>query len=90
MNLLLDTHILLWWLDGASAISREARAVIGDESNTSYISAASVWEVVIKKALGKLDAPDDLQKAIDDCRFMSLPITVAHAAGGAFAPQSTS
>jgi PIN domain nuclease of toxin-antitoxin system len=81
MNLLLDTHILLWWLDDPTLISSEAQTLIREETNIIYVSSASVWEIVIKKALGKLDAPDNLPEMIDVCRFTPLPITVAHAMG---------
>lgn len=79
MTLLLDTHVLLWWLDDPKRLSRAARRAIQDGSNPVYISAAVAWEITIKKALGKLDAPDDLEDAIEANRFLSLPITIPHA-----------
>lgn len=79
MNLLLDTHVFLWWLDNPRQLSSEARAAIGDGRNTVYVSAASIWEMMIKKALGKLDAPDDVEAAMTANRFLSLPLTMAHA-----------
>jgi PIN domain nuclease of toxin-antitoxin system len=78
MTLLLDTHALLWWLDDPKQLSRQARAVIQDGKNPVYISAAVVWEIAIKKALGKLDAPDDLEEMIEANRFLRLPITIPH------------
>ncbi len=88
MRLLLDTHALLWWLDGDRPLSRRARTAIGDESNTIFVSAASAWELATKARLGKL--PDALEVASDVARclarqaFVDLPITVLHAqrAGG--------
>ncbi len=79
MNLLLDTHVLLWWLDDPGQISREALSAIQNQENTVFVSAATAWEIEIKKALGKLDAPDNLDEVIDDCRFYPLSITIKHA-----------
>lgn len=79
MSLLLDTHVLLWWLSDAPALKFEAREAIGHASTTVYVSAASAWEISIKKALGKLDSPDDLHSALVANHFQSLPITVLHA-----------
>jgi len=79
MTLLLDTHALLWWLDDPRQLSRQARAVIQDGKNPVYISAAVVWEIAIKKALGKVDAPDNLEEVMEANRFLPLPITIPHA-----------
>ena len=78
MNLLLDTHTLLWWLADDAALKADAREAIGDASNMIYVSAASAWEISIKKALGKLDAPDDLHAALVANHFQPLPITIQH------------
>lgn len=78
MNLLLDTHVLLWWLQDSSRLSQPVRKRIRGAARI-YVSAATAWEVSIKKALGKLDAPDDLRRALAACHFDELPITVAHA-----------
>lgn len=79
MMLLLDTHVLLWWLDDPGRISRAARKAIQDGANPVYVSAAVVWEITIKKELGKLDAPDDLEGVLEANRFLPLPITISHA-----------
>ena len=79
MNLLLDTHALLWWLDDARTLSREARESIGDIHHEVYVSAVTAWEISIKKALGKLEAPDDLEEALSANAFRELPISIAHA-----------
>ena len=79
MSLLLDTHALLWWLADDPALKSEAREAMGDASSIIYVSAASVWEISIKKALGKLDAPDDLHAALAANHFQPLPITIVHA-----------
>ncbi len=57
MNLLLDTHVLLWWLNGHPALSRRSQAAIADGKNLVFVSSVSVWEIRIKAALGKLTIP---------------------------------
>src|SRR5262245_8316684 len=79
MTLLLDTHVLLWWLDDPALLSEPAREAISNGKNTVYVSAAIVWEIVIKRSLGKPQAPDDLEEAITKNRFLPLPVTIAHA-----------
>ena len=79
MTLLLDTHIFLWWLENPQQLSKAAQKAIGDGKNTVYVSAAVAWEITIKKALNKLDAPDDIEGAMAANRFLPLPISVPHA-----------
>ena len=86
MNLLLDTHVLLWWLDDPTLLAEEAQRAIGDGDNLIFVSAAVAWEIAIKKALGKLEAPDDLQNVMATERFQQLPITIPHALGVASLP----
>ena len=78
MRLLLDTHALLWWLAG-EGLSAPARDAIADPANLAAVSAASAWEISIKKALGKLTAPDDLENQLAAGGFDQLEITIAHA-----------
>jgi PIN domain nuclease of toxin-antitoxin system len=78
---LLDTHVFLWWLDDPSLLGDAARQAVSDGNNTVYISAAVVWEIAIKKALGKLDAPDNLQEVMIANRFVPLSVTISHALG---------
>jgi len=54
VKVLLDTHVLLWWDSGGGRLSREARRVIADPGNQVFVSAVSVWEMAIKRRLGKL------------------------------------
>ena len=77
-RLLLDTHTLLWWLADDRLLGRKARALLKDPHNTVMVSAASAWEIAIKKAMGKLQAPDGLSDLIEDEGFEPLPITVFH------------
>ena len=79
MTLLLDTHAFLWWLDDPQLLSRAARKAIADGKNTVYVSAAVVWEIAIKRSLGKLDTPHDLEAAMASNRFLPLPVTILHA-----------
>jgi PIN domain nuclease of toxin-antitoxin system len=78
VRLLLDTHALLWWL-ADEGLNAEAREAITDPANLVAVSAASAWEISIKKALGKLAAPDDLEQQVQTGGFVSLPISIAHA-----------
>ena len=78
-RVLVDTHAVLWWLTDDPALSPTARAAIADPDNEPLISAASVWEIAIKRSLGKLSAPDDLPEQISAGGFTSLPIRAEHA-----------
>jgi len=69
VKLLLDTHVLLWWLADDATLAGDARESIADGGNEVWVSAASVWEIAIKRNLGKLTAPDDLLDQIDANRF---------------------
>src|ERR1700753_1896710 len=79
MTLSLDTPHHLWCLQDPQLLSKAARKAISDGKNTVYISAAVAWEIAIKKSLGKLDAPHDLEAVIQANRFLPLPVTVTHA-----------
>ena len=83
MRLLLDTHALLWWLDGDRSLTRRARTAITDEDNVIFVSAASAWEITTKARLGKLPGADavaeDVVGAIASQGFSSLDITMLHA-----------
>lgn len=76
-RLLLDTHVLLWWLVGSPELSDELREAIDTELEV-YVSSASVWELSIKKAAGKLTLPDDLTDWIGRGGLSELPITMLH------------
>ena len=78
-RLLVDTHALLWWLTDDSALSPTAREALADPGHEPLVSAASVWEIAIKRSLGKLTAPDDLPDRIADEGFVWLPISALHA-----------
>jgi PIN domain nuclease of toxin-antitoxin system len=77
VRLLLDTNALLWWLEG-QGLTDQAREAIADPGNLVAVSAVSAWEISIKKALGKLTAPDDLEHQLRGGGFTPLPVTIAH------------
>ena len=77
-RLLLDSHTLLWWLADDPQFGRNARALVEDVRNPVMVSAASAWEISIKKAMGKLEAPEGLSDVIEEEGFESLPITFFH------------
>ena len=79
MKLLLDTHAALWWLAG-EPVGAEAERQLSEESNRVLLSAAVVWEVAIKRSLGKLDAPADLVGVLLRAGATPAPITLEHAA----------
>lgn len=79
MNLLLDTHTLLWWLDDSPDLCISAREAISRGDNLVYISTATIWEIVIKRTLGKLDLPDDFRETLEQQPLRHLDITSAHA-----------
>lgn len=87
MRLLLDTHTLLWALLDDPVLRPDARDLIADPANLVVVSPVSVWEVGIKQALGKLDAPGDLEAQVAHARFTPLPITFAHAAAAGALPR---
>ncbi|MBI4814952.1 MAG: type II toxin-antitoxin system VapC family toxin [Deltaproteobacteria bacterium] len=74
MKVLLDTHALIWALEGGEQLSRAARETIEDGSNEILVSAVSAWEIAIKRSLGRLTVPDDLRDAIDEARFRRVPV----------------
>lgn len=83
MRLLLDTHALLWWLEGDRRLSRRARTAIGDEGNLIMVSAASASEITTKARLGKLPGALEVAADVAGCvtgqGFLALDITILHA-----------
>lgn len=84
MRLLLETHVLLWALSDPERLDERTRADLVDGRNTVLVSAASIWEIAIKRSLGKSSAPSDLLTTLTETGFGSLSITAEHAvvAGG--------
>jgi PIN domain nuclease of toxin-antitoxin system len=79
-NLLLDTHAFLWAIDNDPRLSQKAREAIVDGNNVVFVSAATAWEIAIKKAIGKLKVPrGDYLEELKLHRFTPLDITTEHA-----------
>ena len=74
MNLLLDTHVFLWWDRHDKALNADTRAVIADPANQIFVSAASIWEIAIKRRLRKLDFRGSAVAAIGANGFLELPM----------------
>jgi PIN domain nuclease of toxin-antitoxin system len=87
MRLLLDTHAFLWWDSSDRRLPEALQSAIASPGNQVFVSAATVWEIAIKRASGKLTYGRPIGKAIEEQGFSPLPITVEQAewAGGASA-----
>jgi PIN domain nuclease of toxin-antitoxin system len=72
--LILDAHALVWWLRDDPDLDAAARASVADPSNDVIVSAATIWELEIKRALGKFDGPDDLMALLELEAFDCLPV----------------
>jgi PIN domain nuclease of toxin-antitoxin system len=87
VRLLLDTHLLLWWLADDPALPARAAQLIADPANDVFVSAISLWEIAIKSRLGKLEADvDAILAAVPASGFQPLPMSLAHAARVAHLP----
>jgi PIN domain nuclease of toxin-antitoxin system len=80
MDLLLDTHVLLWWDRDDSRLSKDAREAIAHVDNRVFVSAASPWEIAIKARKGKLRFSGSPTALIEANGFLPLAISAAHAA----------
>jgi PIN domain nuclease of toxin-antitoxin system len=82
MGALLDTHALIWWVEGDERISRQLRRMLGQPGEDVYVSAATAWEIATKVRIGKLKAPKallaDFVEAIELLGFRPLPIALRH------------
>jgi PIN domain nuclease of toxin-antitoxin system len=82
MKYLLDTHIFLWWITDNSKLQRNTRDLISDKSNELFLSSASLWEMMIKSKLNKIDLPDDpkayLKEQVEINSINILNITLEH------------
>ena len=87
MRLLLDTHAFLWWIEDDRALGSSARATIDVPTNPVYVSAASAWEIAIKRAKGTLEAPrGDIATWIAQEGFAELEIAVRHGSAAGALP----
>lgn len=90
MAILLDTHSLLWWMEGDPRLSQRARAAVAAPSAEVFVSAASAWELATKVRLGKLPAAvrltHRLHESLAEQNFKQLAITVEHGRLGGLLP----
>jgi PIN domain nuclease of toxin-antitoxin system len=85
LKLLLDTHVWLWWNTEPERLTKSAHRQIGSTRNELFLSAASVWEMAIKRRLGKLSLPESVAsyvaRRLRSDAITGLPVTLDHAAG---------
>lgn len=79
LRLLLDTHVFLWCLSNVSELAAPARAQVADPRNDVFVSAITGWEIAVKRAKGRLTAPDNLGTLVAERGFADLPLTFHHA-----------
>ncbi len=78
-RLLLDTHTFLWCLSDVERLAEDTRATIADPHNDVFVSAITGWEIAVKRAKGRLVAPDNLSVLVEERGFTHLPLTFHHA-----------
>ena len=78
MTLLLDTHTFLWWISNPAELTSAAAKALSDPRNRVLVSVVVLWEIAIKRVIGKLVAPVDLERDVLRLGFELLPITVTH------------
>jgi PIN domain nuclease of toxin-antitoxin system len=86
LRILLDTHLVLWWLMDSPSLPKDARTFISDPENDVFISAVSLWEIWLKESLGKLTVPASFEEQLAAEPFQSLPLTGKHARQVALLP----
>jgi PIN domain nuclease of toxin-antitoxin system len=80
VNLLLDTHALLWWLMASPRLSDRARDAIAEPRNQVHVSIATAWEIAIKRSIGRLRVTEDITADLAADAFELLSIELAHIA----------
>ena len=86
MRLLLDSHALLWFLWQSPLLGAHAAATIADPDSEVFVSAASIWEIALKRAKTLLNAPENLSSVVEQAGFIPLPLTLFHAEQAAMLP----
>ena len=79
MRLLIDSHVLLWWMDAPAKLSSHARQLIADPANPVFVSSATLWELHLKAGLGRLRFPGTIVEWLEKDAMIELPVTWAHA-----------
>jgi PIN domain nuclease of toxin-antitoxin system len=87
VDLLVDTRVFLWWDTKHRRLTKALRAALEDSSNTVFVSAATVWEIGLKRAIGKLEFPDSIEGAITRNGFEPLAVSARHAEAAAALPR---
>lgn len=88
MRLLLDTHALLWWAADDKRLKPPERDAVGHEDSIVWVSAASIWEISIKRRLGRIElASVDLERELARSNFLELPIVWRHAEAAGSLPR---
>ncbi len=78
MSLLLDTHVLLWWIDDDPRLPADVASLLTSDPDV-FVSSASIWEITIKQVLGKLEGPQDLPERAASAQFPVIDMTARHA-----------
>jgi PIN domain nuclease of toxin-antitoxin system len=79
LSFLIDTHVFIWFETGSNRLSRRARALLEDANETAYFSAASFWEIAVKRRAGKLAFKGSARAAAADAGLLELDINAADA-----------
>lgn len=89
MNLLLDTHVLIWFITADDKLPKNTRILLENPNNNCFVSIATLWKIAIKNSLGRLDLSAELDvifTIINDTGFELLPITTSHILANAHLP----
>lgn len=81
MRYLIDTHIFIWWMERSNRLSRNIFNLLNNPQNKVFLSVASVWEVIIKKAKKKLKTPKDVEGGIKASGFIPINVEILHVLG---------
>jgi PIN domain nuclease of toxin-antitoxin system len=81
LDLLLDTRVFLWWLAAPHRLGEAARGEIANPANRVFVSAATAWEMAIKRRVGKLDYQGSVSQAVARNGFLELPVLMRDAEG---------
>ena len=77
-KILIDTHVLLWWLSDDDSLGKVSRELMANPRNMIFVSSVTSWEIAIKKKKGLLVAPDNIDGVVEDEGFSKLPISLFH------------
>lgn len=87
MILLVDAMAVLWWLADDDRLASEAAASLADSANEVLVSAATIWEIEVKRAAGRLQAPEELLEDLVRAGIDTIPLTATDAVDAARLPQ---